>query len=277
MAEEKKDFPWVQLIATVGTIAAALIGITPYILKLNTSSASQTPTIVILTLPPAVTTPVPAPTSAPVTTAAETAPVTQTTVVTTVATTGPPAATTLPPGPAIQIAVNTSSVLQGGFVLASGSTDPVVQQVTITLTNSTTFQSAAVPVNLTQGAFQFQIDTSDYAPGDYTITAAVPDTQAMANASFTINAMVTLEPTTAATMTATTTAPTTPVTTSTTTPTTPAVTTNTTTLSTPAPTTPAPTTPATTSTTTPTTPAVTTNTTTLSTPANTTTATTTSA
>jgi hypothetical protein len=29
MAEEKKDFPWVQLIATIGTIVAALIGITP--------------------------------------------------------------------------------------------------------------------------------------------------------------------------------------------------------------------------------------------------------
>ena len=223
MAEEKKDFPWVQLIATVGTIIAALIGITPYILKLNTSSAPQTPTIVILTLPPAVTTPVPVTT--PVTTV-ETTPVPiETTVVTTISTTGPPpagnettvpstetteattpttiaattaatteavttvptaTAATLPPGPSIQISVNTTSVPQGGFILASGSTDPAVPQVTITLTNSTTFQSAAVPVTLTQGAFQFQIDTSAYAPGYYTITAAVPDTQAVAQASFTI-------------------------------------------------------------------------------------------
>jgi hypothetical protein len=213
MAEGKKEFPWVQLIATIGTIVAALIGITPYILKLNTSSAPQTPTIVILTLPPAVTTP--APVTTPLTTVETTPVTTQTTVVTTIPTTGPPptgnettvptvvnttavttaattipatTATTLPPGPSIQISVNTTSVPQGGFVLASGSTDPAVPQVTITLKNSTTFQSAAVPVTLTQGVFQFQIDTSAYAPGNYTIFAAVPDTQAVASASFVITA-----------------------------------------------------------------------------------------
>jgi hypothetical protein len=43
-------------------------------------------------------------------------------------------------------------------------------------------------VTLTQGAFQFQVDTSAYAPGDYTIYAAVPDTQAVAQASFVITA-----------------------------------------------------------------------------------------
>jgi hypothetical protein len=217
MAEEKKEFPWIQLIATLGTIAAALIGITPYLLKLNATPAPQTPTIVIITLPPAVTTPVPA-TTQPVTSAETTPVVTQTTVVTTVPTTGPPltgnetatptptanvttaiptptpttvpatTVTTLPPGPAIQISVNTTSVPQGGFILASGSTDPAVPQVTITLKNSTTFQSAAVPVTLTQGAFQFQVDTIAYAPGDYTIFAAVPDTQAVAQASFVITA-----------------------------------------------------------------------------------------
>ena len=225
MAEDKKEFPWIQLIATVGTIAAALIGITPYLLKLNTPASPTTPTIVIVTLPPAATTPAPVTTTLPVTTA-ETTPVpTQTTAVTTVPTTGPPltgnetlvpttvapttepttspttapttvpvtettlpttVATTLPPGPAIQIAVNTSSVAQGGFILASGSTDPAVPQVTITLTNSTSFQSAAVPVPLTGGMFEFQVDTAAYAPGDYTISAAVPDTLAMASASFVI-------------------------------------------------------------------------------------------
>jgi hypothetical protein len=43
-------------------------------------------------------------------------------------------------------------------------------------------------VTLTQGAFQFQVDTAAYAPGDYTIYAAVPDTQAVAQASFVITA-----------------------------------------------------------------------------------------
>lgn len=218
MAEEKKDtFPWIQLIATVGTILAALIGITPYLLKLNTP-APQTPTIVILTLPPAATTPAPATT--PQVTAVETSPgVNQTTAVTTVPTTGPPltpaanetanvTVTTLPttippttettvpttttvttaPVPSIQISVNTTSVPQGGFILASGSTDPAVPQVTITLKNSTTFQSEAVPVTPAQGVFQFQVDTSAYAPGDYIIYAAVPDTSAVATASFAITA-----------------------------------------------------------------------------------------
>jgi hypothetical protein len=60
--------------------------------------------------------------------------------------------------------------------------------VTITLKNSTSFESAAVPVTLTQGVFQFQVDTSAYAPGDYTIYAAVPETQAIAQASFAITA-----------------------------------------------------------------------------------------
>jgi hypothetical protein len=216
MAEDKKEFPWIQLIATVGTIMAALIGITPYILKLNTPAA--TPTIVILTLPPAVTTPAPATT--PATTVETTPMVTQTTVVTTVPTTGPPltetpagnetatltavttVATTIPtttettvattvspttvPVPSIQISVNATSVIPGGILLASGSTDATVPQVTITLKNSTTFQSEAVPVTLTGGMFQFLVDTSSYAPGDYTIYAAVPETPAVASAPFVI-------------------------------------------------------------------------------------------
>lgn len=218
MAEEKKEFPWIQLIATVGTIMAALIGITPYILKLNTQ-APQTPTIVIITLPPAVTTPAPATT--PATTVETTQVVTQTTVVTTVPTTGPPPTetpanvtatptevtnvttaipttnvTTVPstvapttaPLPTIQISVNATSVIQGGLLLATGSTDTSVPQVTITLKNSTTFQSEAVPVTLTGGMFQFLVDTSSYAPGDYTIYAAVPETTAVASASFVITA-----------------------------------------------------------------------------------------
>jgi hypothetical protein len=82
--------------------------------------------------------------------------------------------------------VNTSSVVQGGYILATGSTDPSVTQVLITLTNSTSFQSAAVPVAPTQGAFQFEVGTAAYAPGDYTISAAVPDTQAVASATFVI-------------------------------------------------------------------------------------------
>jgi len=82
--------------------------------------------------------------------------------------------------------VNTSSVIQGGFILATGSTDPSVTQVLVTLTNSTTFQSAAVPVAPAQGMFQFEVGTAAYAPGDYTISAAVPDTQAVASATFVI-------------------------------------------------------------------------------------------
>jgi len=209
MAEDKKEFPWIQLIATVGTIMAALIGITPYLLKLNTPTP-QTPTIVFVTLPPAVTTP--AATTPPVTTVETTPAVTTTTVVTTVPTTGPPPATETPMGtetplpttetplpttapttvpttaplPSIQIAVNATSVVQGDLILASGSTDAAVSQVTITLKNSTTFQSEAVPVALTGGAFQFLVDTSSYAPGDYTIYAAVPDTTAIASAPFVI-------------------------------------------------------------------------------------------
>lgn len=200
MAEEKKDsFPWVQLIATIGTIMAALIGITPYLLKLNTSSTPTTPTIVIVTLPPAATTPAPVTTVPVTTTGTEIPATTATTVATTVATTGPP------PGPAINIAVDTPSVTQGSSIVVSGSTNPAVPQVSITLTNTTGFQSVAVPVTLTQGAFQVQIGTSDYAPGDYTITAAVPDTQAMATASFTISAAGTPAPTTEVTTVAATT------------------------------------------------------------------------
>ncbi len=211
MAEEKKDsFPWIQLIATVGTIIAALIGITPYILKLNTPSAPQTPTIVIVTLPPAVITPTPATTTLPVT-MAETTPVpTQTTVV---ATTGPPptgtetpvtttgtpvtttpvettvpitAETTLPAGSAIQVSVNATSVPQGGTILATVSTDPGVSQVTITLRNSTTFESQPVSQSLVQGMVTLSLDTAPYAPGDYTIFAAIPGTTSEASASFVI-------------------------------------------------------------------------------------------
>jgi len=191
MAEEKKEFPWVQLIATIGTIMAALIGITPYLLKLNSSSAPSTPTIVFVTLPPATTTP------APVTTAAVTATGTAVTP------------TELPPGPSLQVSVNSSGVLQGGPILVAGSTNPAVPQVTITLTNSTGFRSVAVPVTLTQGAFQVQLGTSDYAPGQYTIIAGVPDTQAIATASFTLIAAETPAPTTVETTTAATTVPTT--------------------------------------------------------------------
>ena len=215
MAEEKKDFPWIQLIATVGTIAAALIGITPYILKLNSTPAPQTPTIVFITLPPAVTTPAPA-TTQPATPVETTPVATQTTVLTTIpTTTGPPpttgnetiAPTTTPttvpttepivptttaattaPVPSIQISVNATSVPQGGLILASGTTDATVPQVTITLKNSTTFQSSDVPADLTQGMFRFLVDTSAYAPGDYTIYAAVPDTAAIASAFFSITA-----------------------------------------------------------------------------------------
>jgi hypothetical protein len=34
--------------------------------------------------------------------------------------------------------------------------------------------------------FQFQVDTAAYAPGDYIISAAVPDTRAVATAFFVI-------------------------------------------------------------------------------------------
>jgi hypothetical protein len=213
MAEEKKDaFPWIQLIATVGTIIAALIGITPYLLKLNTS-APQTPTIVFVTFPPATTTPTPVTT--PVTPVETTPAPTQTTVVTTEATTGPPptgsettvpttattvattpiettvpttAPTTLPQGPAIQISINVTSVTQGGVILTSVSTDPGIPQVIITLRNSTTFESQPVNLALTQGKVDLSLDTSPYPPGDYLISAAIPDTQAAAQASFVITA-----------------------------------------------------------------------------------------
>jgi hypothetical protein len=213
MAEEKKDaFPWIQLIATVGTIIAAFIGITPYLLKLNTS-APQTPTIVFVTFPPATTTPTPVTT--PVTPVETTPAPTQTTIVTTIATTGPPltgnetpvpttenvtaipttppttlppATTTLPQGPAIQISVNVTSVTQGGVILTSVSTDPGIPQVIITLRNSTTFESQPVNLALTQGKVDLSLDTSPYAPGDYLISAAIPDTQAVAQASFVITA-----------------------------------------------------------------------------------------
>jgi hypothetical protein len=215
MAEEQKkdSFPWIQLIATVGTILAALIGITPYILKLNTPSAPQTPTIVIVTLPPAVITPAPVTTTIPVTTAGTTPVPTQTTVVATTATTGPPptgtgtpvpttettvavtpvettvpitAGTTLPLGPAIEISMNATSVAQGEAILATVSTDPGVPQVTITLRNSTSFESQPIVQALVQGMVTLSLDTAPYAPGDYTISAAIPDTQATASASFVI-------------------------------------------------------------------------------------------
>jgi hypothetical protein len=217
MAEDK--FPWIQLIATVGTIIAAVIGITPYILKLNTSS--QTPTIVIITLPPAVTTPAPATTS-PVTPVETTPVVTQTSVVTTIPTTGPPPAetptvnetaiqtivtnvtTTIPPAtttippttvppttqpvPSITIALNASTLVRGDLLFATGTTDTSVPQVSITV-NSTTFQSGAVLANvLSGGRFEFAINTSAFDPGDYTIYAAVPGTPAVASAPFVVTA-----------------------------------------------------------------------------------------
>jgi hypothetical protein len=218
MAEDKKEFPWIQLIATIGTIAAALIGITPYLLKLNTSS--QTPTIVILTLPPAVTTPAPA-TTPPITPVETTPVVTQTTVVTTIPTTGPPptetpanvtatptgvtnvtttippttvtiVTTTIPPTtqpiPSITIALNASTLVRGDLLFASGTTDAAVPQVSISV-NSTTFQSGAVLTNvLSGGRFEFAINTSAFAPGDYTIYAAVPGTPAVASAPFVVTA-----------------------------------------------------------------------------------------
>jgi hypothetical protein len=217
MAEDKKEFPWIQLIATLGTIAAALIGITPYLLKLNTP-APQTPTIVILTLPPAVTTP--APVTTPVTPVETTPVVTQTTVVTTIPTTGPPptetpanvtatptaltnVTTTIPPTtvtivttippttqpiPSITIALNASTLVRGDLLFASGMTDASVPQVSISV-NSTTFQSEAVLTNvLSGGRFEFAINTSSFSPGDYTIYAAVPGTPAVASAPFVVTA-----------------------------------------------------------------------------------------
>jgi hypothetical protein len=218
MAKEKKEFPWIQLIATIGTIVAALIGLTPYLLKLNTP-APQTPTIVIITLPPAVTTPAPATT--PVTPVETTPVVTQTTVVTTVPTTGPPptetpanvtatptavtnVTTTIPPTtvtnvttmvppttqpvPSITIALNASTLVRGGLLFASGTTDAAVPQVSISV-NSTTFQSGAVLTDvLSGGRFEFAINTSAFAPGDYTIYAAVPGTPAVASAPFVVTA-----------------------------------------------------------------------------------------
>ena len=208
MADEKKDFPWIQLIATVGTIMAALIGITPYILKLNTP-APQTPTIVIITLPPAVTTPAPA-TTQPVTPVETTPVATQTTVVTTIPTTGPPPTgtpagnetatptptttitttipTTAPPVPSISIAMNASTLVRGDLLFAFGTTDASVPQISISV-NSTTFQSGAVLTNvLAGGRFEFAINTSAFSPGGYTIYAAVPGTPAVASAPFVITA-----------------------------------------------------------------------------------------
>jgi len=137
----------------------------------------------VATTVPATTGPPPSGNETPV--PATTTPVPATTVATTV-TTLPPATTTLPPGPAIQITVNTTSVPQGGAILASVSTDPGIPQVVITLRNSTTFESQPVTLALTQGAVTLSLDTAPYAPGDYTIYAAVPDTQAVAQASFVI-------------------------------------------------------------------------------------------
>jgi hypothetical protein len=221
MAEEKKDsFPWIQLIATVGTIIAALIGITPYILKLNTP-APQTPTIVILTLPPAVTTQAAVTTTPPATTVETTPVATQTTVVaTTVPTTGPPPTetpaanvtanqtapttvpttppatttipTTAPPTtqyvPPLSITLNQSTLVRGSLLFASGTTDPSVPQVSISV-NSTTFQSGEVLTDvLAGGTFEFAVNTSEFAPGDFTIWAIVPGTPAVASAPFVITA-----------------------------------------------------------------------------------------
>ena len=172
MAEEKKDFPWIQPIATVGTIMAALIGITPYILK--STPTPQTPTIVIITLPPAVTTPAPATT--PVTPVETTPVVTQTTVVipfppqvhlrrvpegnktaiptivSNVTTTIPPTTVTSvtttnpldpPASSPITIALNAGTLVRGDLLFASGTTDASVPQVSISV-NSTITQSGAV-------------------------------------------------------------------------------------------------------------------------------------
>jgi hypothetical protein len=221
MAEEKKDsFPWIQLIATVGTIIAALIGITPYLLKLNTPSAPPPPTNVKLTLPPAVTTQAPVTTTPPATTVETTTVTTQTTVVTTMPTTGPPptetsaanvtanqtAPTTVPTTPPatttiattaspttqsvppISITLNQSTLVRGSLLFASGTTDPSVPQVSISV-NSTTFQSGEVLTNvLAGGTFEFAVNTSEFAPGNFTIWAIVPGTPAVASAPFFITA-----------------------------------------------------------------------------------------
>lgn len=204
MAEEKKDaFPWVQLIATIGTIVAALIGITPYILKLNSTPATEPPTIVILTLPPATTVPTPVTTQQTPVQTTETTPAT--TVETTPATTGPPptgnetpvetttvATTTLttvpttPPALPISIGVNASTLTRGDLLFATGLTDPSVPQVSISV-NSSTYQSGIVPTNVFQGGeFEFAINTSAFDPGSYTIWAIIPGTSSAASAPFVI-------------------------------------------------------------------------------------------
>jgi hypothetical protein len=94
--------------------------------------------------------------------------------------------TTLPAGPAIQVSVNATSIPRGGTILATVSTDPSVAQVTFTLRNSTTFASQPVIQILDQGMVTLSLDTTPYAPGDYTIIAAVPDTTSEASASFVI-------------------------------------------------------------------------------------------
>jgi hypothetical protein len=221
MAEEQKStFPWIQLIATVGTIVAALIGITPYLLKLNAAPAPQAPTIVILTLPPAVTQP-PAATTPPEATIGTTPATTQTTTVTTaIPTTGPPptetpaanvtmnvtATTTVPTTPSVtttvpttapttaqyvpplSINLNQSTLVQGSLLFASGTTDPSVPQVSISV-NSTNFQSGEVLTSvLSGGTFEFAVNTTEFAPGNYTIWAIVPGTPAVASAPFAITA-----------------------------------------------------------------------------------------
>ena len=204
MAEEKKDvFPWVQLIATIGTIVAALIGITPYILKLNSTPTPEPPTIVILTLPPATTVPTPVTTqqtpvqtteTTPVTTVETTTPATtgppptgnETPVATTVATTTGATVQTTPPALPISIGVNMSTLTRGDLLFATGLTDPSVQQVSISV-NSSTYQSGIVPTNVFQGGeFEFAINTSAFDPGSYTIWAIIPGTSSAASAPFVI-------------------------------------------------------------------------------------------
>jgi hypothetical protein len=63
-----------------------------------------------------------------------------------------------------------------------------VSQVTITLRNSTTFESQPITQALVQGKVSLSLDTSPYAPGDYTISAAIPDTTSVASESFVITA-----------------------------------------------------------------------------------------
>ena len=96
--------------------------------------------------------------------------------------------TTTPPLPSIQIALNATTLVQGGLLFASGTTDASVPQVSISV-NSTTFQSGAVLTNvLSGGRFEFALNTSAFAPGNYTIYAAVPGTPAIASAPFVITA-----------------------------------------------------------------------------------------